>query len=197
MWTDSESGHEAGFRLLLGEASGPRPPPPRSWKQLLQNYQAWRSLRPLDCLQKHSSGGSPGPTPYQVRMAPPGTAPASHCPFPQASPVPLTPTSSWARCPGPDTAQKQSFTQAQGPPPSPAPQSPAHSRAPSTPVTCRQREGLLATGALSRPGLLPWAPPACAPRPRPAPSGAAGGQNSPGEATRGPDTQWVWGSWGI
>jgi hypothetical protein len=101
---------------------------------------------PWPISRKRSSGGSPGPTPYQVSMVLPGTPPASHCPFPQTSPVLLTAPSSWLRRPGPYAAQKQSSTQTQSPPPSPAPQSPAHSRAPSIPVTCRQREGLLAAG---------------------------------------------------
>ena len=141
---------------------------------------------PWPISRKRSSGGSPGPTPYQVSMVLPGTPPASHCPFPQTSPVLLTAPSSWLRRPGPYAAQKQSSTQTQSPPPSPAPQSPAH-------LSHAGRGRVSWPLGLSRTGLLPWAPPACAPHPRPAPSGAAGGQNSPGEAIRGPDAQWVWG----
>lgn len=181
VWTDSGSGHEAGRhpqcsdcywvgRLDLG------PHLPGAGNSCPRTIRPGGTPGPWPVPRKRSSGGSPGPTPYQastIRGPLPGTPPDSHCPFPQASPVPLTTPSSWVRCPGPYVAQKQSFTQTQGPPPSPAPQSPAHSRAPSTPVTCRQREGLLAAGTLSRAGLLPWVPLACAPRPRPAPSGAA------------------------
>ena len=142
--------------------------------------------------RKRSSGGSPGPTPYQVSMVLPGTPPASHCPFPQASPVPLNAPSSWLRCPGPYAAQKQSSTQTQSPPPTQLLRV-QHTVGPPQHLSHAGRGRVSWPLGLSRTGLLPWVPPACAPRPRPAPSGAAGGQNSPGEAIRDPDVQRVWG----